>query len=256
MTKIKTFISNEWKTFRTEIPTIEYIIWWLMRIALIVVLINIAIEDIGDIRVLQISGNLLATFAVPLLRTIFNSPKSIFRKLPFRCQSWINVTAFMASFFGQGLDWYHEITSWDKFIHFVTGGTVVLIGNELVTMMMKKDDKISATNRTFSAMGFSFFAMVIWELIEFFFDYFIVSSALQRYDPSDIEDCANNLFTKIFGQSVNEGRIEDGIVINHWPVFDTNMDLFYATVCCFIVGVGLYIFYKKKEKKENLITEK
>ena len=252
MTKLKNIISDELKCFRSEIHIFEHIIWWLMRIALLIVMVNIAIDNIQDIRVLQIGGCLLATFTIPLLKLLFCWHKTLFKKLSFRCQTWLNITVFFASFFGQGLDWYHEFTSWDKIIHFITGGTVVLIGNEFVTMMMRKDDKMSPLNRTFSAIGFSFFIMVIWELIEFFFDYFIIDSFLQRYDPCDELDCANTLFIKFFGESVNNGRItDDGIIINHWPLYDTNMDLFYASSCALIVGFFLYLFYKRKEKNKK-----
>ncbi|MBR5437533.1 MAG: hypothetical protein IKV21_01315 [Clostridia bacterium] len=252
MTKSKNIISREYSVFRNEISTPEYAIWWLMRIGLAVVLVKVAMENLTDIRVIQIFGNLLATFTVFLVRIIFRSPESMFRRLTYRCQTWINLTAFLTAFFGQGLDFYHVFSSWDKVLHFITGGTFVLIGSELVTMLMKENDRISAANRTFSAMGFSYFAMVAWELIEFFFDYFIEGSALQRYEPGDADDCLNNMFTMIFGQSVNEGRIEDGLTINHWPLFDTAMDLFYAMVCCVAVGIGLYTVLKRKEKKERM----
>ena len=135
---------------------------------------------------------------------------------------------------------------------------MVLIGSEVVTMAMRKGDRVSPLIRTGAAMGLSCFAIVIWELIEFFFDYFWYESELQRYGPGAEEDCMNTLFVKIFGPSANNNVLnEDGdAYLNQWPLFDTNIDMLYAFVSCVIVGTCLFFYLSKKEKKKaSLQTE-
>ena len=237
----------------------EYAIWWLMRFALLGALGYIIKTELIDndnlsIRIFQIAGCFLATFTVPIVRKLFFFVKPL-KRMSLRMQTWINVTAFVASFFGQGLDFYHEIPTWDKIVHLFTGGIVVLIGNELVNSFSKKNERISPFNRTLASAGFSCFVIVIWENYEFLCDYFWEGSALQRYEPGDDYDHLDTLFVKFFGESVNNNRIEyadDGsieAVVTNWQLFDTNVDMLYAMMCCILVGVGLFTFYTLKEKK-------
>ncbi len=259
MDKIRNWLDKHVK--ENGITVFEYAIWWVMRIALLGVLayvIKIKLIDEGEfsIRIVQIIGCTLATFTVPLVRHLFFFVKP-FRKITYRTQTWITITCFLTSFFGQGLDFYHEIPTWDKYMHLFTGGLVLLIGNEIVNGFSRKGDRISPFNRMMAASGFSYFVIVVWELYEFTMDYFWEGSALQRYEPGDSEDHLGTLFVKIFGESVNNNRIEyadDGVtveeVVTNWQLFDTNIDMLYAFVCCLVFSAGLFIFYTVKEKKE------
>lgn len=267
MDKIKSWIDKH--VIANGITVFEYIVWWIMRLALLVVLgyiFKIKFIDEGNfsIRIVQIAGCFLATFTVPIVRKLFFFIKPI-KNMSLRMQTWINVTAFVASFFGQGLDFYHEIPTWDKIVHLFTGGIVVLIGNELVNSFSKKNERISPFNRTLASAGFSCFVIVIWENYEFLCDYFWEGSALQRYEPGDDYDHLDTLFVKFFGESVNNNRIEyadDGsieAVVTNWQLFDTNVDMLYAMLCCIVTAIGLFTFYtikeKKAEKKARLTEE-
>lgn len=253
MDKIKKWLDKH--IVANGITVFEYAIWWLMRLALIGVLIyivKIKLIDEGNfsIRIVQIAGCFLSTFTIPIVRKLFFFIEPM-KNMSLRMQTWINIIAFVASFFGQGLDFYHEYDSWDKLVHVFTGGAVVLIGNELVNNFSRKNERISPFNRTLAASGFSCFVIVIWENYEFLCDYLIYESELQRYGPGDEDECLNTLFSKIFGPSRNNGVLnEDGdAMLNQWPVFDTNLDMLYAMVCCIAVAVGLFVFYTLKEKK-------
>ena len=257
MNKIKSWIDKH--VIANEITVFEYATWWLMRIALLAVLGYIVKTELIDkgnlsIRIFQIAGCFLATFTVPIVRKLFFFVKPL-KRMSLRMQTWINLIAFVASFFGQGLDFYHEIPTWDKIVHVFTGGLVVLIGNELVNNFARKDERISPFNRTLAASGFSCFVIVIWENYEFLCDYFWEDSGLQRYEPGDDFDHLETLFVKVFGESVNNNRIEyadDGsieAVVTNWQLFDTNVDMLYAMVCCIAVAIGLFTFYTIKEKK-------
>lgn len=253
MNKIKSWIDKH--IIGNGITVFEFVLWWMMRIALVTVLISIYKEKPDSIRVVQIAGCTLATFTVPLVKKIFFFVKP-FQKITHRTQTWINITAFLTSFFGQGLDWYHEIPTWDKYMHLFSGGLVLLIGNELVNAFTRKGDRISPFNRMMASSGFSYFVIVIWELYEFTMDYFWEGSALQRYEPGDETDHLGTLFVKIFGESVNNNRIEyadDGsieAVVTNWQLFDTNIDMLYAFLCCIVFSVGIFVFYTVKEKRE------
>lgn len=254
MDKIKAWIDKH--VIGNGITVFEFALWWAMRIALLGVLGYIVKTELIDegnfsIRIVQIAGCTLATFTVPLVKKLFFFSKSI-QKITHRTQTWINITAFLTSFFGQGLDFYHEIPTWDKYMHLFSGGLVLLIGNEIVNGFMRKGDRISPFNRMMAASGFSYFIIVVWELYEFTMDYFWEDSALQRFEPGDAEDHLGTLFVKIFGESVNNNRInDDGELVTNWQLFDTNIDMLYAFVCCIVFSAGLYIFYKVKEKKEE-----
>ena len=259
MNKIKSWLDKHVKA--NGITVFEYAIWWFIRLALIAVLGYVIKTELIDennfsIRIPQIIGCFLATFTVPLVRHVFFFVKT-FKKFTYRTQTWINITVFFTSFFGQGLDFYHEIPTWDKYMHLFTGGLVALIGNEIVNAFSRKGDRISPFNRTMASGGFSCFVIVIWEMYEFLCDYFIVDSGLQRYEPGDDFDHLDTLFVKFFGDSVNNNRIEyadDGsveAVVSHWQLFDTNIDMIYALVCCIVFCAGIYVVYRIKEKKED-----
>lgn len=262
MKKIQNNLKCTINSLKKETNIFEYLLWWVIRIALVVTLVmiirqRIFIEGIFDIRIVQVSACILVTFVIGIFRFIFSSCNFFMGKVSFRCQTWINITVFFASFFGQGLDLYATMLILDKWVHFITGGMIVLIGNEILTATMRKGDRISPFTRTVSSMGLSYFSMIIWELVEFIFDYFWVDSALQRFFPDDIADCNDSFFIKLFGQSVNEGRLDsNGNVISHWQLYDTNLDLLYAFIACALVGLGLYIFLRVKEKKNMASEEK
>lgn len=258
MNKFKEIRAFEYNARKEGITNFEYAVWWLMRLALLVVLALAIKESVEDgefsIRIVQIAGCTLATFTVPLVRHLFFFVKT-FRRITYRTQTWLTVTCFLTSFFGQGLDFYHEIPTWDKYMHLFSGGLVVLIGNELVQTFARKGDRISPFNRMMAASGFSYFVIVIWELYEFTMDYFWEESALQRFEPGDSEDHLGTLFVKIFGESVNNNRIdEDGLLVTNWQLFDTNIDMLYAFLCCILFSAGLFIFYTVKEKKAGRVA--
>ena len=97
---------------------------------------------------------------------------------------------------------------------------------------------MSAAIKTFSGVGFSFIVMVVWELIEFFADYYILGSNNQGYYkyPDD-----SMIFVKIFGYSKN--------LPDNAAVMDTNVDMFYAVVGCAVCAAILYLVLKRAERK-------
>lgn len=244
MNKIKDFIKNEFDTLKKGVTLHEYIFWWILRILQTGALIHLIKTNPEDGNVLLLTINLIATFTFPLLRIIF-SPIKLTKKIPYRAQTWLNIMIFFGSFLAQGLRWNHEITSWDKTLHFLAGFFVIFIGNEFIEVFIRKDDRISPLFRTFTATGFSYMAIVIWEIFEFFVDYYWIESSNQAYNTSPERD---SWFQAIFGLGAQNE--------NQWAVFDTNVDMLCALVGAIPASIILVAWLSKKEKKEPLPNER
>ena len=240
MDKIKSFFKNEYEALKSSVTKIEYLSWWILRLAMIIALIYHFAVDSGFLTKLLLALNLLATFTLTLARIIL-VPKKIIKKLPFRCQTWLNVIIFFGSFLSQGLNLNHTITNYDKFLHLLTGIFIVFMGNELTEMFMRKGDKVSPLYRTFSSVGFSFIAIVIWEIFEFFVDYYWPESSNQAYNTKPNPDM---LFFKIFGQGAGNE--------NQFAVFDTNIDMLCAVIGSVVSSVILLIYLYRKEKTSSI----
>lgn len=244
MNKIKSFINNEIQTLKKDVTVFEYISWWILRVIQAGALIHLVITNPEDGNVLLLSLNLLATFTITLVRIIL-IPKKLILKIPYRCQTWLNFMIFFGSFLAQGMRWNWKVPSFDKILHFIAGAVILLIGNELMNMFIRKDDRISPMFRTFAATGFSYLAIVIWEIFEFFVDFYWVESQNQAYNISPDRD---PWFFMIFGQGAQNE--------NQWAVFDTNVDMLCAVIGTIPAIICLYIYLSKKEMKIKESEEK
>lgn len=243
MKTVKQFIKNEIDTLKNGVTLIEYISWWVLRVLQTGALIHLIKTNPTDGNVLLLSLNLLATFTVPLARIIL-FPKKLICRLPFRCQTWLNVMIFFGSFLAQGMRWNWSVTSFDKILHTIAGVVILFIGNELINMFLSEGEKISPLMRTFSATGFSYMAIVIWEIFEFFVDFYWVDSSNQAYNISPDRD---KWFFVIFGYGAQNE--------NQWAVFDTCVDMLCAVVGAMPAAIVLLVYLYKKEKKNTQTEE-
>lgn len=240
MNKLKEFFRNELYCLKTGVTKIEYLSWWVLRIVQLAALISLVKRDPDNGNVLLLSLNLLATFTVPLARIIL-FPKKLILKLSFRSQTWLNIMIFLGSFLGQAMEWNHNVTSWDKILHFAAGAVILFIGNEITGMFLRDEDRISPLFRTFAATGFSYIAITVWEVFEFFVDYYWVGSHNQAYNLSPERD---PWFQAIFGLGAQNE--------NQWAVFDTNVDMLCAVVGTVPAIIVLLIMLNRKEKKKSI----
>lgn len=241
MSKIKTFLNSEIQSLKSSVGKLEYLSWWLLRIMMIVA-IFVKYKELGpefSMTVLNLVLNTLSCFAVTLIRLIL-VPKKYICRIPYRCQTWLNVLVFFASFLGHGFNCIHEVMSWDKLMHLLTGLLFVFIGNELVNVFIRPDDKMSPLLRTFTAFGFSNIAIVVWEIFEFFVDYYWPQSNNQAYNVTPERD---PWFQAIFGMGAQNE--------NQWAVFDTCVDMTCAFVTSILGAVVLLVWLYKKEKKQE-----
>ncbi len=244
MTKIKGFFLSEINSLKKELSPVEYASWWLLRAVQLFVLIRLIINDRTNQNVLLLSLNLLATFTVPLVRLLL-FPKRIFTRLSFHAQTWLNIMVFLGSFLGQGMEWNHKVTSWDKFLHLMAGAVIVFIGNGVAGMFIREGDKVSPLFRTYASVGFSYIAIVVWEVFEFFADYYWPLSSNQAYN---IKPDRDPFFFAIFGMGAQNE--------NQWAVFDTNVDMLCAVVGAIPAAITLFLWLKRKEKTEETGKEK
>jgi len=247
MNKIKHFFKGEISSLKNELSVFEYLSWWLLRTVQIFVLARLIIKDPTNSNVLLLSLNLLATFTVPLVRLLL-FPKWLFTRLSFHTQTWLNVMIFFGSFLAQGLEWNHKITSWDKVLHLMAGAVIVFIGNGIAGMFLSERDRVSPLFRTYASVGFSYIAIVAWEVFEFFADYYWPGSSNQAYNISPDRD---RFFFAIFGQGAQNE--------NQWAVFDTNVDMLCAVVGVIPAAIALFVWLNKKkaelnEEKESVVA--
>ncbi len=245
MSDIKDFLKSELKALKSGLYKWEYLLWWAIRVAVIAMMCRRGYDgSLDNTQIFLMSMNLLASFAIPLVRLIL-IPKRIFTKIPFRCQTYLNIMVFASAFIGQGFKLNWSDSSWDKFLHVLSGGLVVFIGFELIKGFTSGKYKIPPSLVTFASAGFSFIGMVLWEIFEFFADYYWENSNNQAYNISPERDM---FFIKIFGYGVQNE--------NQWAVFDTNVDMICAVVGALISSVVLSVFLIKKEKKAIKAKEK
>lgn len=261
------FIKSEIKALREGVTLPEYIFWWVLRIGQTVMLVyRYKLNGPGSVTVLIMTLNLIATFAVPLVRILIPF-KRVVTKIPFRCQSWINFIIVFASFLSHGFNWSYTVTSWDKFLHVMMGCVALLIGNELITPFLRKGDKVSPLLRTLNATGFSFFAIVIWEVYEFIIDYFWPESGNMAYRmPENNPVKQDPFFVKLYGgpsENFSKTVFEDLGIYDKGldsfgidSLFDTLTDMICAIGGIIPVMIGLYLFLKYKEKKALMKAEK
>ena len=244
MNKIKEFFASEINCLKKELSPFEYAAWWLLRAVQLFVLIRLIINDRTNQNVLLLALNLLATFTVPLVRLLL-FPKRIFTRLSFHSQTWLNVMVFLGSFLGQGMLWNHKVTSWDKFLHLMAGAVIVFIGNGVAGMFIRERDRVSPLFRTYASVGFSYIAIVVWEVFEFFADYYWPLSSNQAYN---IKPDRDPFFFAIFGMGAQNE--------NQWAVFDTNVDMLCAVVGAIPAAIVLFIWLNRKEKPEEIREKK
>lgn len=243
MKKLKNRFLYECREMRKELPIYEYVMWWLLRIAMLVTAVVFEVRGEAVYQRNLILLNTLASFTIPILR--FISPEKLFTsKISFRTQTYIDVFILAGSFLGHGLKFLGEVPEYDKLMHVAAGGIVVFIGAEIIKTF-KGYDKLTPGIKTFSGVGFSFIIIVAWELMEFFADWFITESQNQGYNIIPDETM---LFVKIFGMPKN--------MPSQAPLYDTNADMFYAVIGCAVCAAALFLFLDKTEKKSNASAEK
>lgn len=242
--KIKKHFRSQFERFKQEIKLPEYIWWWITR-GVMFWSCFYAVKNLPSQLILAVFGNTLATFAIPLLSALFPQ-KLYFGRLPFRAQSYINFFVFVGSFLHQCTDIGDYVNYFDKWLHFFAGLLGVFLGCVLLRAI-SPETKLDKKQELCGGVGFSVFLMIIWEMFEFFADYYIAGSCNQGYGITYSDD---NPWFKIFGFGAqNEGQR---------PLYDTFFDLttaIFGMIIAIVIFLAVMKISKSKEKKQAEISK-
>lgn len=237
--KIKKHFRSQYERFRSEIKLPEYIFWWISRLVMISGCVYAA-KNLPGFLVLAVVGNTAATLAIPFFSALF--PQSLyFGRLPFRAQTYIDIFVVIGSFLGQCVRIGRFISYYDKWQHLIAGILGVFLGCVLMKTI-SPETKLDKKQELCGGVGFSFFLMLVWEVFEFFADYYIAGSTNQGYNNSVDY---NDIFFRIFGLGAqNEGQA---------ALYDTFFDLISAIVgtliaiVLFVIGTKIMSASGKKQ---------
>lgn len=245
---LKNRILMVWRGIFEEMSVVEYISWWVIRL----LLIYAVIMHTDQREKVLCAVNTLALFAIPFLH--FIAPKnSLLANIPYRSQHIINLMEFCGAFLGNFVFLYGVIPKYDRVLHAVSGPAAVVAGYFVYKAILKKEHRendVSPLLGTFCGVGFSFMIIPLWEITEFFGDFFW-GTANQSYWYAPGE---NDIFYKIFGH----GAITDG---GQFPLWDTMMDMIDASATTIVFAFIFYfilraIVKKGAKKAQNTGAEK
>jgi hypothetical protein len=233
------YFRDELAALRAEVPLWEYLTWWLVRGLLVYGIVTIWPREGFNYNVLQMFTNLAVSFVIPLIRCLFFA-KLYLGRISFHIQSIINIFVVTGTVLGHivGLSW--KIPSYDKLLHFVSGGIAVFIGYILICGARNRQ-AVTRGAYVAASSGFSCVVIILWEIFEFIADYSLPDCNNQDYlfDPPE-----NLFFFRIFGRGAqNAGQN---------AVLDTDLDIILAVLgvilCAAILWAALYVKDKKKIK--------
>ena len=234
---VRQYFADEFTALRSQVSIPEYICWWIIRGGQIFFLLRAAKEG-RSTEVLLFAVNLAASFIVPLVRLIC-FPKLFFGRMNYRVQSLIDIFVFFGNFLGHGFDLYHEIDNYDKILHLVSGGVAVFIGCLLIEGT-RRGREVPRASKVLASAGFSSVVMVVWEIFEFYSDFYMQGSINQNWHYEPEPDL---FFYRLFGTGA--GRPGEIVVL------DTNLDVFLAVVGCLLCTVLLYVFLLVRDKRRE-----
>lgn len=241
----KAYIRDEFAAFRAEVPWWEYATWWIVRGLLVYGIVTIWPKDGFTYNVLQMFTNLGVSLVIPLIRFLFFG-KLYLGKISYHVQSIINIFVVAGTFFGHVVGFTWDIPSYDKFLHFLSGGIAVFIGYMLITGARNRE-AVSRGAYVAASSGFSCVVIILWEVFEFVADYSLPDCCNQDYTFNPPEDL---FFFRVFGRgAMNPGQN---------AVLDTDIDIILAVagviVCAAILWAALYV--KDKKAAKQAATEK
>ena len=226
-----------------EISIPEYILWWMIRVCMILHIKHELRPDRDWIDYVLPYVLFALTFAVLIFRTVLPR-KTTLARLSFKTQTYISGMVFFGTFVGNFFDMYGvngRVGSYhyDWILHAISGVIITMLGYHVITAMNNDRPELSPKIATLCSVGFSFTLMVVWEMIEFFGD-FIWGDMNQKYNWTVQEfDPFYPILSK--GEPGPE----------QYPVFDTNIDMLLALLGTFLTAIILLIVLTAKDKKKK-----
>lgn len=238
MKRFTSRVKYVWRGIFDEITIPEYISWWVVRL----LFIYAVLKQTEGLQIFLFSVNALSLFAMPLIRFLVPK-KSFIAEVPMRCQHLVTFMEFISMFLGNFAGAYSVIPKYDWLLHAISGPVAVIGGYFIYMAIIKKENRsqsVSPMLGTVFSASFSFVIITLWEIVEFFSDFFLGSENQgYRFIPGE-----NDPFVKVFGH----GAITDGA---QFPLYDTMCDMTCAAVTTFIFSLAFFFIIKAVKKKST-----
>ena len=167
---IKERFTRLFTEIRTELPLFEYILWWILRLILLMGGIWCIFKNPD--RTFEMFISVALSFCIPILHLLFTNLWP--GRVPIRLQTVGTIYLIVTSFCGTLLNFYYLFPWWDIVLHTFGGAILVYVGYcIMVALNAKHHSRYGDPSPIVQAswgVGFSAFATLVWEILEFTFD--------------------------------------------------------------------------------------
>lgn len=231
---------------RQELPLAEYILWWVFR----AILLGGAVWSIFNRpeETFEMFVALALSSCIPLLHLFcMNLWPGHF---PIRMQTVGTFYLFITSFCGSLLELYYILPWWDLVIHMLAGGILVYVGYcVMVALNYKHRPKFGDPSPIVQAtwgVGFSAFAELVWEFLEFSFDSITLGDSQHwRVNPNpDFE-----LFKVVTDPALLDYFHVDA---GRYALLDTMTDIISGLIGS-IIGFIIVLFWLRRRDRLGLL---
>ncbi len=239
---LKEWLQSYKKRFKANTPKRTYIIWWIIRGAMIALAIYaFIVEPAGSIYPLEILMNLAVMFIWEV--AMASPPRNVFRHITPTLQTLIALGDFIAVCAGYLFNFYYEVRLWDSGMHFLCGILAVYFGYEIICALFKLEKRTaSLTLMILASTGFCFMVTTFWEIFEFSCDQIV---GMMSGVPNDVQHWSYDL---AYGTPKFQ-TLFDYIDLGRWGLMDTMGDIVLNTAGAVLGTIGLIIYpYRNKGK--------
>ena len=227
--RIQRKLRTELTALRREIPLPVYLFWWLCRLAMIAVTVQVlrGEETDGHFK-LQMLANTGLLFVLPTLHLL---PRRYFTfaRLPFREQTIACLMAVTTCIIGNHLNVYGRWWWFDTFVHLLAGVLCVVVGVDLIHAAANGRERLSPLTASAVGFGLSCFTSLAWECYEFLFDWFA-------------NDCTQNW------SGAPEGPLIERFPTDplRYPLYDTMSDLLAGLLGALLAAIALRLWMERR----------
>lgn len=237
----------------------ELVLWWIVRIILVVGTIEEATGFAGDKTVHEpkiltmLIGHIVLSFGWEIMQLL---PEThMFRHLPSYTQDFTSVYIILTAFFGAYVNFYYKVWWWDTTLHFVSGILLVFAGYVFMKAYESRDKiELPIAVVIFAAFCTSFMFGTLWECWEFSFDQLGMSGipygdtqhwSLEMAKQLSPEKIEHMFFKPWFDETAIEWE-------RRFALMDTMTDVVANSAGAVIGFVILKLALHKKEKAQKV----
>ncbi len=234
LTSLRQKLSDEYRIFKSEISTAEYIFWWAFRIAMFIGAIDVLKQEDTGHFTLQMVSNTMMLFLLPELH-LLPRKKCFLARLSYHNQTAATAVMMLATYLGNYHSFYSHIPAFDFIVHFLSGVICVFVGYDLAKALAPKSaENFDAAISSIVGFGLSCFAAVFWEIYEFTFD--CIANANTQGFELEPETVLVRIFTATQAQ---------------FPLFDVMTDLVGGFLGAVVGGAIFRVVLESNKKKQH-----